>query len=85
VQGVDKIIHDTDLDFSQTGLKSTSLIRVLRIAVVSADLFRGAILGALPEQRLTRIRTYLAQWISGLPPNSVSEKKELIPPKLLHE
>lgn len=64
VEGVDEVIQGTDPDFSQTGLKVTSLIRVLRIAVVSADRFHGAI-GSLAEQRVTRIRTYLAQWISG--------------------
>jgi len=57
VHGVDEVIDDTDPDFSQTGLKVTSLIRVLRIAVVSVDHFRGAI-GNLTEQQCTRIRAY---------------------------
>jgi len=66
VPQVDEVIHDTDPDFPQTGLKVTSLVRVLRLAVVSADLLHGAI-GNLAGQRVARIRTALAQWISGAP------------------
>jgi len=80
VPGVDEVIHDTDPDFSQTGLKMTSLVRVLRIAVVSADLLRGAV-GNIAEQRLARIRICLAQWISGFASASVGEKNESTNPK----
>jgi len=84
VPGVDEVIYATDPYFSQTGLKVTSLIRVLRIAVVSAGLFHGAI-GNLAEEPCTRIRSCLAQWISGLPVDTVSEKKAPTPPKNPHE
>lgn len=58
----DEVIRDTDSDFSQTGLKTTSLIRVTRLAVVSADLLQGAI-GTLPEECLRKIKSCLADWI----------------------
>ena len=61
---LDEIVRDTDSDFSQTGLKTTSLIRTTRLAVVSADLLRGAI-GSLAPERLERIRLRLARWIAG--------------------
>ncbi len=63
VPELDEMIRDTDLDFPQTGLKVTSLVRVTRIAVVSADLLRGAI-GTLTPDRLERIRSRLGRWIS---------------------
>lgn len=64
--GIDELIRSTDNDFSQTGLKLTSLVRVTRIAVVSAEILHGAI-GKVTDQRLNRIRSRLAQWISGRP------------------
>ena len=70
VPEVDEVIRDTDPDSPQTGLKATSLIRVTRIAVVSADLLHGTI-GKLIDRRLFSTRTRLAQWISGTPANSV--------------
>lgn len=73
VPGVDEVIRDTDSDFPQTGLKVTSLVRVPRIAVVSADLFHGAI-GNLAGERLERVRTRLAQWISDAPAALVAGK-----------
>ncbi len=74
VPGVDEVIRDTDPDFSQTGLKVTSLVRVPRIAVVSENLLHGAI-GSLAGQRLARIRNCLAQWISDASAPSVAETK----------
>ncbi len=73
----DEIVRDTDDDFSQTGLKTTSLIRVTRLAVVSEDLLHGAI-GSLPEERLTKIRTRVADWIrdSQDPPESEEDIAE---------
>jgi len=64
VPGIDEVIDNTDADFPQTGLKATSLVRVTRIAVVSADLLHGAI-GKLTDRRLSRICTRLAGWITG--------------------
>ena len=39
--GIDEVIKKTDPDFSHTGLKLPSLIRVTRIAVVSTSIFEG--------------------------------------------
>ena len=61
--GIDEVIRTTDPDFSHTGLKSTSLIRVTRIAVVSRSIFEGGI-GSIPHPRLERIRGTICRWIS---------------------
>ena len=73
---LDEIIRDTDSDFAQTGLKTTSLIRITRLAVVSSDIFRGAI-GNLSEERLKRIQSRLANWILGTQVSSKSDEKEI--------
>ena len=62
VAHIDEVIRDSDPDFTQTGLKATSLIRVTRIAVVSADLFRGSI-GKVGDRRLERVQNRLADWL----------------------
>ena len=62
VAHIDEVIRASDPDFTQTGLKATSLIRVTRIAVVSADLFRGSI-GKVGDRRLERIQNRLADWL----------------------
>ena len=72
---LDEIIRDTDADFAQTGLKTTSLIRVTRLAIVSEDILRGAI-GTLSEERLKRIQSRLANWILGTQVSSKSDQKE---------
>jgi mRNA interferase MazF len=64
VPELDEVVSETDPDFLQTGLKTASLVRVTRIAIVSADILRGAI-GKLASGRLTRIRSSLGRWISG--------------------
>lgn len=64
VPKLDEVVRESDGDFLLTGLKSTSLIRVTRLAVVSADLLRGTI-GYLGADRFARIRSRLGRWISG--------------------
>jgi mRNA interferase MazF len=61
--GIDEVIKKTDPDFSQSGLKFPSLIRVTRIAVVPTSIFEGVI-GSIPHSRLLRIRLRICQWIS---------------------
>lgn len=63
IVGIDNVIYLTDPDFNQTGLKSTSLIRVTRLAVVSRDVLAG-IIGKIHETRLERIRAQMCYWIS---------------------
>ena len=62
VAHMDEVIRDSDPDFAQTGLKTTSLIRVTRIAVVAADLLKGSI-GKVDNRRLERIQNRLADWL----------------------
>jgi mRNA interferase MazF len=62
--GFDEKILDSDGDFLQTGLKSSSVIRTTRVAVVAGEIVLGAI-GNLPVERLKRIQTALANWILG--------------------
>ena len=60
----DEIISPDDNDFSQSGLKLSSIIRISRIAVVSKDILLGKI-GKIGSQRLLRIKQKLSNWILG--------------------
>ena len=62
--GIDEIIRPADSDFAQTGLKSASVIRATRLAVVAAESLQGAI-GSLSDKRLSQIRQHIASWIAG--------------------
>ena len=61
----DEIIDSDADDFRQSGLKTSSMIRVARLAVVSADTLVGAI-GRVDGGRLRRIQETLADWIRGV-------------------
>ena len=63
VEGFDEIIKPGDADFVQSGLKSPSLIRVGRLAVVGGGTLLGAI-GEIDAERLHRIKTHLANWLT---------------------
>jgi mRNA interferase MazF len=60
--GLDEIITPNDQDFKQTGLKSESVVRVSRLAVVSEKILLGKI-GEISAERLERIKINLATWI----------------------
>ncbi|WP_353929599.1 type II toxin-antitoxin system PemK/MazF family toxin [Okeanomitos corallinicola TIOX110] len=60
--GLDEIITPNDQDFKQTGLKSESVVRVSRLAVVSEKILLGKI-GEVSVERLERIKINLATWI----------------------
>lgn len=62
VTGLDEIISPNDRDFKQTGLKSESVIRVSRLAVVSEKILLGKT-GEISAERLERIKRNLANWI----------------------
>jgi mRNA interferase MazF len=62
VTGLDEIITPNDQDFKQTGLKSESVFRVSRLAVVSEKILLGTI-GEISAERLERIKINLANWI----------------------
>ena len=64
IAGFDEMISEGDDDFSQSGLKTTSVVRVGRLAVVERDMLLGAI-GAISSDRLQRIKEHLAEWLTG--------------------
>ncbi len=63
ISGIDEIVQASEPDFFQTGLKQTSLIRATRLAIVTENMLQG-IIGKLDSQRLVRIQTRIASWIS---------------------
>jgi mRNA interferase MazF len=62
IPNFDEIILRTDTDFAQTRLKSDSVIRLSRLAVVSETIFVGK-LGEISPARLQRVKDNLADWI----------------------
>ena len=63
IEGFDEIIDSGAADFSRTGLKSSSIIRVGCLAVVEGSILLGAI-GEIDEERLNRIKTNLSTWLT---------------------
>ena len=59
----DEIVQESDSDFTESGLKITSIIRVGRLAVVSGEILLGAI-GSISNERLMRIKKHLSDWLS---------------------
>ena len=62
IAGFDDLIRDSDADYASSGLKATSLVRVGRLAVISANILHGGI-GIVTQERLNRIRSRLANWL----------------------
>ncbi|MFZ6021512.1 MAG: type II toxin-antitoxin system PemK/MazF family toxin [Chloroflexota bacterium] len=62
VAGFDEIIQQHDDDFEESGLKTTSVIRVGRLAVVSGEILLGAI-GEISSERLHLIKQHLSDWL----------------------
>ncbi len=65
ISGFDEIIEDSSEDFKQSGLKVTSVVRVGRLAVVSAEMLLGAI-GEISGDRLNRVKKNLSNWLSEI-------------------
>jgi len=61
----DEVIREGDSDFSSSGLKAASVIRVGRLAVVEGRVLPGAI-GQIAPERLERIKRHLADWLVRL-------------------
>lgn len=64
VEGFDETIRPTDDDFAESGLKTESLIRLGRLAVVNGSVLLGAI-GQLSSGRFDRITRRIADWVVG--------------------
>lgn len=62
-RGFDEIVEQSDSDFVPSGLKLSSVIRIGRLAVVEGNVLLGAV-GEISDERLKRIKTRLAQWLS---------------------
>lgn len=62
VKGFDEIIQQNDLDFSASGLKTDSLLRLARLAVVESNLLMGSI-GSISSERMDKISKKIAKWI----------------------
>ena len=60
----DEIVKETDADFTESGLKVSSVIRAGRLAVVEGDILLGAI-GQISPERLRRIKSHLAAWLTS--------------------
>jgi hypothetical protein len=73
VQGVDEVLRSADEDFPAAGLKQDSVIRVTRVAVVAAASLQGTI-GEVSEERLTRMRSRLAEWIVGVTDRKMAQR-----------
>lgn len=58
----DEIIKNEDADFLQSGLKTTSIIRIARLAVVNKSVLLGSI-GNIGAERLVSIKRKLCTWI----------------------
>ena len=59
IKGFDDIIAIADADFSKSGLKNNSVIRVGRLAVVDVTMLLGSI-GKIDPKRLAKIKSNLA-------------------------
>ncbi len=64
VAGVDEVIAANDAEFAATSLKTASVVRLTRPAVVTDSIFLGS-LGEISSDRLTRLKKRLAQWIEA--------------------
>jgi mRNA interferase MazF len=65
VPGFDEVVQETDTDFTASGLKLPSVVRVGRLAVIEGEMLLGAI-GQIAPERLQRIKSQLAEWLTSL-------------------
>lgn len=64
IKNHDEIILKNDPDFKISGLKSESLLRIFRLAVVDESILIGAI-GEISKDRLLRIKLKLSDWLKN--------------------
>ena len=58
----DEVLKEKDVDFEQSGLKTSSVIRISRLAVVNRTVLLGSI-GSIGMERLELIKNRLSNWI----------------------
>jgi mRNA interferase MazF len=63
IEGFDEVITEDHEDFVRSGLKTASVIRIGRLAIVEGERLEGSI-GTIRSERMKRIRKTLASWIS---------------------
>ncbi len=63
IEDFDEIVSDDSEDFASSGLKSASVVRLGRLAVVDGSILVGAI-GEISTPRLVRIKGKLANWLT---------------------
>ncbi|MBL4818159.1 MAG: type II toxin-antitoxin system PemK/MazF family toxin [Deltaproteobacteria bacterium] len=62
IPGFDDIINEVDNDYANSGLKTSSVFRVGRLAVQEQNIFLGSI-GEISDSRLQRISENISSWI----------------------
>ena len=62
VPSFDEVLDQSQTDFAASGVKVPSIIRVARLAVVSAEMLIGTT-GRISSERLRRIRKTFSDWI----------------------
>ena len=65
VEGLDEIINENSPDFVRSGLKTVSVIRTTRLAVVSGEVLIGAV-GEISPDRLMQVKNNLGDWIKSV-------------------
>lgn len=60
----DETIREEDADYGRSGLKTSSVIRISRLAVVNRKDILGSI-GNTDSERLVTIKKKLSEWIMG--------------------
>lgn len=64
IENFDEKVSRSDDDFSKTGLKGESVIRISRIAVVNRKVLEG-IIGQISDDRLNKILSRLSRWLKN--------------------
>ena len=65
VEGLDEIINENSPDFVRSGLKTASVIRTTRLAMVLGEILIGTI-GEISPDRLVRVKNSLGDWIKSV-------------------
>jgi len=60
----DEVINEADMDFKQSGLKTASVVRISRLAVVNRTILLGSV-GSIGTERLDLIKNRLSNWIKS--------------------